>query len=149
LISVAEIYRTLRDEKSLRLFLAVAEKDGDTADFSAQLNLSRKEYYLRMSKFLKTGLVKRKKTRYFLTAFGVVVYDAEEAVRKAVESAWKLKALDSIDFSDEIAPSERKKLLDALLDDLDIRQILSKEFLKTHGENLVNARKSTFARKRR
>jgi predicted transcriptional regulator len=130
LISAADIFSTLGDEKSLSLFRAIATKCGTTEDFSVQLRLSHKEYYTRMSKFLKIGMVKRKNAKYFLTAFGQLVYDAEEMVRKSVDSLWKLKALDSIDFSDEITPIERKKLLESLLDDLDIRHILSKAFLK-------------------
>jgi hypothetical protein len=46
--------------------------------------------------------------------------------KKAVESYWKLKAIDSIDLSDDITLNERNKLIDTLLDDLEIKEILSK-----------------------
>lgn len=131
MISAADIYRALGDERSLTLFRTIARKSGTTEFFSAQLKLSHKEYYSRMSKFLKIGIVKRKNAKYFLTAFGQIVYDADEMIRKAVDNHWKLKAIDSIDISDEITTYERKKLLESLLDDLDIRNILSKAFLKT------------------
>jgi hypothetical protein len=75
---------------------------------------------------MKTGMVKRKNGRHFLTAFGKVVYDAHSTIRKAVESYWKLKAIDSIDLSDDITVNERNKLIDTLLDDLEIKEILSK-----------------------
>ncbi|MGB8450597.1 MAG: hypothetical protein WCE25_12835, partial [Nitrososphaeraceae archaeon] len=88
--------------------------------------LSRKEYYSRMSRLMKTGMVKRKNGKHFLTAFGKIVYDAQVTVKKAVESYWKLKAIDSIDLSDEITVKERDKLIHTLLDDVEIREILSK-----------------------
>ena len=91
-----------------------------------QLKLSRKEYYSRMSRLMKTGMVKRKNGKHFLTAFGKIVYDAQVTVKKAVESYWKLKAIDSIDLSDEITVKERDKLIHTLLDDVEIREILSK-----------------------
>jgi predicted transcriptional regulator len=133
LVSVSELFCALADDKSLSLFRAIATKPGSTEDFSERLKLSHKEYYSRMSKFLKAGIIKRKNATYFTTTFGKVVFDAEEIVRKAAENLWKLKALDSIDFTDDISLNERTKLLESLLDDLDIREILSNSFLKAHG----------------
>ncbi len=56
---------------------------------------------------MKTGIVRRKNGKHFLTAFGKVVYDAQSTVRKPVESYWKLKAIDSIDLSDDITVNEQ------------------------------------------
>ena len=42
---------------------------------------------------MKTGIVKRKNGKHFLTAFGKVVYDAQATIRKAVESYWKQRQL--------------------------------------------------------
>ena len=126
MVSVVEILEAISDVKSLKLFNTIATKGGNSEDLSVQLKLSRKEYYSRMSRLMKTGLVKRKNGKHFLTAFGKVVYDAQVTIRKAVESYWKLKAVDSIDLSDEITVKERDKLIQTLLDDVEIREILSK-----------------------
>ena len=126
MVSVVEILEAISDVKSLKLFNTIATKGGNSDDLSVQLKLSRKEYYSRMSRLMKTGLVKRKNGKHFLTAFGKVVYDAQVTIRKAVESYWKLKAIDSIDLSDEITVKERDKLIQTLLDDVEIREILSK-----------------------
>jgi len=126
MVSVVEILEAISDVKSLKLFNTIATKGGNSEDLSVQLKLSRKEYYSRMSRLMKTGLVKRKNGKHFLTAFGKVVYDAQVTIRKAVESYWKLKAIDSIDLSDEITVKERDKLIHTLLDDVEIREILSK-----------------------
>jgi len=126
MVSVVEILEAISDVKSLKLFNTIATKGGNSEDLSVQLKLSRKEYYSRMSRLTKTGMVKRKNGKHFLTAFGKVVYDAQVTIRKAVESYWKLKAIDSIDLSDEITVKERDKLIQTLLDDVEIREILSK-----------------------
>jgi len=126
MVSVVEILEAISDVKSLKLFNTIATKGGNSEDLSEQLKLSRKEYYSRMSRLMKTGTVKRKNGKHFLTAFGKIIYDAQITVKKAVESYWKLKAIDSIDLSDEITVKERDKLIHTLLDDVEIREILSK-----------------------
>ena len=126
MVSVVEILEAISDVKSLKLFNTIATKGGNSEDLSEQLKLSRKEYYSRMSRLMKTGMVKRKNGKHFLTAFGKVIYDAQVTVKKAVESYWKPKAIDSIDLSDEITVKERDKLIHTLLDDVEIREILSK-----------------------
>jgi predicted transcriptional regulator len=126
MVSVVEILEAISDVKSLKLFNTIATKGGNSEDLSVQLKLSRKEYYSRMSRLMKTGMVKRKNGKHFLTAFGQIVYNALVTVKKAVESYWKLKAIDSIDLSDEITVKERDKLIHTLLDDVEIREILSK-----------------------
>ena len=126
MVSVVEILEAISDVKSLKLFNTIATKGGNSEDLSVQLKLSRKEYYSRMSRLMKTGMVKRKNGKHFLTAFGKIVYDALVTVKKAVESYWKLKAIESIDLSDEITVKERDKLIHTLLDDVEIREILSK-----------------------
>ena len=125
MVSVVEILDAINDVKSLKLFNGIATKGGNSEDLSVQLILSRKEYYSRMSRLMKTGLVKRKNGKHFLTAFGKVVYDAQVTIKKAVESYWKLKAIDSIDFSD-VTVNERDKLIHILIDDVEIREMLSK-----------------------
>jgi hypothetical protein len=124
MVSISEIYAAIGDERSLRLFNTVAAIGGNSGDLSLQLGLTRKEYYSRMSKLIKTGMVKRKNGTHFLTAFGEIVYDAQTTIKKAVENYWKLKAIDSVDSSDVISANERNALLETLIDDTGIKTIL-------------------------
>ena len=59
-----------------------------------------------------------------MTAFGKVVYDAQTTIEKAVNSYWKLKAIDSLEMSEDLPNEERLKLIDNLLDSKDIKEIL-------------------------
>ena len=122
---MVDLFSALGDEKSLRLFKAIGTKPGSSKEFTHRLRLSHKEYYTRMSRFIRIGIVKRKQTKYHLTALGPVVHDSEVMMKKAVDNLWKLKALDSIDLSDGITIEERKRLLDSLVGDTRINQLLS------------------------
>ena len=124
MISIAEVLDAICDDKSLKLFRAIATEGGNSEDLSVQLRLSRKEYYSRMSRLMKTGIVKRKNGKHFLTAFGKVVYEAQKIFTKAVENNWKLKAIDSINSFDDISAIDRKNLVDSLIHDTHIKAIL-------------------------
>jgi predicted transcriptional regulator len=124
MVSIAEIYGALCDERSLKLFNSIATNGGSSGELSSQIGLSNKQYYSRMSRLVKTGMVKRKNGTHILTAFGEIVYYAQATINKAVESYWKLKAIDSIDTSDVISANERKNLLETLIDDSGLKTIL-------------------------
>jgi hypothetical protein len=52
--------------------------------------LSRKQYYTRTGNLVDGGLIKRKKGRFSLTAFGAVVYHAELIIESAISNIYKL-----------------------------------------------------------
>jgi hypothetical protein len=76
---------------------------------------------------ISVGLIKRRRRKLVLTAFGKVVFESQKIVEFANNNQWKLKALDSIDLSDELPKEERRKLLDKLIESKQIKEILSKE----------------------
>ena len=59
------------------------------------VNLSRKQYYARLSKLTKAGLVKRVNGMYLLTFFGTVIYDVQLEFRRAVDSHSKTNEPES------------------------------------------------------
>lgn len=86
--------------------------------------LIRKQYYSRMSKLIKSGLIKRKQGKHTLTAFGKVVYDAQMKIENAANNYWNLKAIDSHEDSNDLPSEERKKLIDQLIDNQEIKDII-------------------------
>lgn len=86
--------------------------------------LIRKQYYSRTSKLIKSGLIKRKQGKHTLTAFGKVVYDAQMKIENAANNYWNLKAIDSLEDSDDLPSEERKKLIDQLIDNQEIKDII-------------------------
>lgn len=81
-----------------------------------------------MSSLTKAGLVKRQRGRYFVTAFGKVIYsahiDLETRIESAIKYYWKLKAIDSLEISSR---EERSEVISVLIDDEEIKSILMKE----------------------
>ena len=118
------VLAAISDKQSLELFRYIAVTNGDSDSLRAKLNLTRKQYYSRLSRMTKAGLVKRKNGKHSLTAFGKIVYDAQTTIEKAVNNYWKLKAVDSLEMSDELPKEERVKLIDNLLDNKEIKEIL-------------------------
>ena len=125
--TVDVVLAAISDKQSLDLFRYIAGTNADSDTLRAKLNLTRKQYYSRLSRMTKVGLVKRKNGKHFLTAFGKVVYDAQTTIEKAVTNFWKLKAVDSLEMSDELPREEIVKLIDVLLDNNEIKEILSKK----------------------
>ena len=120
-ISQTNIMSTISDEHSLNLFrtIALAKNDNGVALTSKTKELTRKQYYSRMSRMIKVGLVKRKNGKYSLTSLGKVVHESGRIIEEALKEYWKLRAIDSIQTFDRTAlpHEERKKIIDTLFND--------------------------------
>lgn len=125
--TVASILRAIADDKSLELFKTISQGTIDSESLKSKTKLTRKQYYSRLSRMTKVGLVRKKSGKYLLTTFGKVVYDAQTNVENALTSYWKLRAIDSLEMSNELPKEEQRKLIDALLDDQELKGILVKD----------------------
>ena len=76
--ALAEVINLISDDKSLLTFKTIFLASGNSSEIlRTQLKLTRKQYYSRISRLIKAGLVKRQKGRYFVIAFGKVVHNAQ------------------------------------------------------------------------
>ena len=76
--SRTEILEAISDAKSLELLSLLAKGQGSkTKDLIAQVGISRREYYGRMSKLLNTDLIVRRHGKWHLSKFGLVIYGVE------------------------------------------------------------------------
>jgi hypothetical protein len=129
-LSIADVIKAISDDKSLVLFNTIALASGDSDILKTTVKLTRKQYYSRMSGLVNAGLVIRKNGNYFVTSFGKIVYDAQLMIGKAVESYWKLKALESFDISSagpQLPAEEYNRIIDTLMNGNDeIKDILRK-----------------------
>ena len=64
-------------------------------------NLTTKQYYSRLQRLIKLGLVKRKSGILTVTSFGEVVYDARMKIDSAINNHWQLKAVNSVQTSSD------------------------------------------------
>jgi hypothetical protein len=131
MVSVADVLKAIYHKESLDLFRIVAHAKLDTADILiSKTELTRKQYYWRMSSMIKAGLIKRKKGKYTLTTLGKVVYDTQIKIENAVNCYWRLKALDSLEDSNDLLPQGRNELIDKLIDNQEIKDILVSDTAK-------------------
>ena len=122
--SIANILSAIADDKSLVLFNTIAIAGGDSDILITRLDVTRKQYYSRISALMKTGLISRKDRQYMLTSLGKIVYDAQLMIGRATNTYWKLKAIDSLETEHKLPADERNKIINTLIDNQDIIKIL-------------------------
>jgi hypothetical protein len=122
---VAKVFESLSDNVSLGLFTTIAHESINSVILRNKVKITRKQYYSRLSKMMKAGLIKRNNGKLVVTAFGKIVYKVQETIENASNNQWKLRAIDSIELSDELPGEERRQLLESLIDNKQLREILS------------------------
>ena len=125
-LTEAAILNAISNEQSLELFKAIAQTNVNSTILTINAKLTRKQYYSRMSRMTKVGLIQRKNGKYFLTSLGRVIYQAQTLIGNTLKDYWKLKAIDSLDSSinTRLPQEEHDKILNTLIDDQQIKQIL-------------------------
>ena len=132
MISTIDILNALSDDKALILFNTITL--GKCYDFKTlikSMGITQSQYYSRLHKMSKMGLVKRENGKYMTTTRGNVVYEAVLMVGKALNYYWALKAIELFLSSSPAAdPMEDKSMLtsmliDSLIDDNQLKKILT------------------------
>jgi len=125
--SVAKILFKVGNGKTLSLFKTImaAEQNTDSRTLREKLKLTRKQCYASLSGLVEVGLVKRQiNTRqYFVTTLGRIVYDSISRIEIAYSNHIPLKAIDSINMSDEVPKKERIEIIGELIKNEEIRRI--------------------------
>lgn len=124
MISLTDILGAISDDKSLMLFntIAVSYPENDTEMILVKLKLTRKQYYSRMSELGKANLINRRNGKYFLTSLGKIVYDAQKIIGNAVGDYWKLKAVDTLEITDQMPKEEYNEIINALIENEKIKE---------------------------
>lgn len=106
-LEVVHIIHALSNESSLLLFEAVAIAGGTSNLLISKLNLTRKQFYSRMSSLVECGLVGRKNGKYILTSFGKIIYSVIMNLKKASEFYSNLNVIDLLKTSNNYIFFER------------------------------------------
>ena len=75
---------------------------------------------------MESDLIKRQSGRYYLTPFGKVIYCCIMIAKNALNSYYKLKAVESTEDSD-FSNEEFSKLVNALIDNQQVKEFLTKK----------------------
>jgi predicted transcriptional regulator len=124
--SVNYIIKRISDENTLALFDSIANSNGDRSAMLRKSNLTEKQYYARISGLMNAGLIKRRKGEYSLTLLGMVVYDSQMIIDKALTYYEKLKAIEEIEISygATLSKEELIQLINALIDNDQIKDAI-------------------------
>jgi predicted transcriptional regulator len=127
MISIVDILSALSDDKAFILYNTIALGEGnDLKTLVKNMGTTPHQYYSRILRITKAGLVKRENGRYVTTALGTVVFEAVCMVGKALDHYWVLKAIESFQSSATVDSKEHtSKLIDTLIGDLKIKKILT------------------------
>jgi len=72
--SLSNVLTSIADAKSLLIFQSIASETVEIEGILKKTNLTRKQYYSRLSTIVEEGLVMRKNRKYSLTSLGKIVY---------------------------------------------------------------------------
>jgi hypothetical protein len=123
--SIINVYKALSNESSIRLFTSIATNNG-TQFSMTDFTLSKRQYYDRINDLRSAGLIFKLKGKYNVTSFGKVIFTLVKMLDKAAQEHWKLQAIDVMN-SAKARGTDKSKLIDILLDDIEIKEILLKE----------------------
>ena len=121
---ISEVLKAISDDKALTLFNTVALSSGKTDMLLSTLNLTRKQYYSKMERLSKQGLLIRKGGRYYLTTLGKVLYELQSTLGVALDNYWKLKAIDSLLTPHGLPEFELNKMIDTLLENDELKKLI-------------------------
>ena len=133
--TVCDVLRLISDSNALALFEAIENnnnnsnnKDSTTKLLLTKTQLTRKQYYSSLSKFIKIGLIKRTNGIYSLTTIGKIIYDAKTQLDSCINDYWKFQIIDQLEKTsskDNSLPKEEfTSVINALVSDSKMRDII-------------------------
>jgi len=125
-VSTTNVLKRLSDYKTERVFKTISTNDDLKSEtLMAKLGLSKRQYYNRIRNLVEAGLIRRYKGKYKISSFGKVVLNLQRVAERTSQIHWKLEAIDNIKMSDKsiIAEIDYLKIIDILLDDIEIKDI--------------------------
>ncbi len=127
--SIINVYKALSNESSVRLFTSIANSNNSNngTQFSmTDFSLSKPQYYDKINDLRSAGLIFKLKGKYNVTSFGKIIFTLVKMLDKAAQEHWKLQAIDVMNSAKAMG-TDKSKVIDILLDDIEIKEILLKE----------------------
>ena len=79
-IDLIEIFKCISDDKSLTLFNSVAHMNEKSELLISKLNMTRKQFYARMERLSRQGLIMRTGGQHQLTTLGKIIYHLQNTI---------------------------------------------------------------------
>jgi predicted transcriptional regulator len=112
---VEEVFSALGDSETLRLFRLASVGIEARTEAITRIGMSRKQFYSRLQKLAKLGLIRKKKGIYAHTTLGTMVQNIQlKPLEELVDSYWKLEAIEMLKAANKIPNEERTKLIETI-----------------------------------
>jgi hypothetical protein len=123
-IDLSQIFKSISDDKSLTLFNSIAHMHEKSELLISKLGMTRKQFYARMERLSRQGLILRSARQYHLTTMGKIIYHLQNTIGKAAEiNQWKLRTIDTL--ADVSMPqNEFHSLVDRLIENDELRNLV-------------------------
>ena len=129
--TLVDILSLIAERKCSIIFSTIGELEGPAELQITRLNMTRKQFYSRISQLLKNDLIRKTHGKYELTLFGKVVFGIENKIQHSIDNYWKLKAIETLDES--LPEIEKTKLINSIVDDPLIRDLLDRSMSRRVG----------------
>ena len=125
-----QIYRVLSDPSSVKLIVA-AYTGLKINRSSAAVNLTKKQYYIRLKRLINLGLVvKRHKSMYKTTSLGSLIYKGQvRTLEKLLNNYWQLHAIDLLKDKLESPSLHKQAIIENLLGGSQLNEITNDTYL--------------------
>ena len=126
MISIVDILSALSDDKAFTIYnTIVLSNKQDFRTLIKHMGITPRQYYSRLLKLTKAGLIRRENRKYVTTPLGIIVYKAISLVGTGLKYYWVLKVVESFQAPSAINSNEViSKLVDSLIDDHDVKKIV-------------------------
>ena len=126
IIRIADILSALSDDKAFTIYnTIVLSNKQDFRTLIKHMGITPRQYYSRLLKLTKAGLIRRENRKYVTTPLGIIVYKAISLVGTGLKYYWVLKVVESFQAPSAINSNEViSKLVDSLIDDHDVKKIV-------------------------
>lgn len=123
-IDLSQIFKSISDDKSLTLFNSIAHMHEKSELLISKLGMTRKQFYARMERLSRQGLILRSAGQYHLTTMGKIIYHLQNTIGKAAEiNQWKLRTIDTL-AGVSMPQNELHSLVDRLIENDELRNLV-------------------------
>lgn len=129
--TLVDILSLIAERKCSVIFRTIGELDVPTELQITKLNMTRKQFYSRISQLLRNDLIRKTHGKYELTLFGKVVFAIENKIQHSIDNYWKLKAIETLD--ENLPELEKTSLINSIVDDPLIRDLLDRSISRRIG----------------
>jgi hypothetical protein len=131
--TLVDILSLIAERKCSIIFRSIGEQNEPTELQITRLDMTRKQFYSRISQLLQNDLIKKTHGKYDLTLFGKVVFEIENKIQHSIDNYWKLKAIETLD--ENLPEIEKTSLINSIVDDPLIRDLLDRSVSRRIGTN--------------